>query len=183
MRFDLSDREWSIIEPQLPPTRQGGERADDRRVLDGIFYVLRSGIPWSDLPSRYGPPTTVYNRFRRWAKQGIWERIFQALEQQYPSSVEMIDTTVIPAHRAAAGAEKLAAPRCRPVSALRLSRRLQPYRLYGIPVVNKSCTGGLRTYRRLGTAHRIAFDLTVVTVDFEKAGGRCAVCPAHMRPS
>ena len=119
MRFDLSDREWEIIEPLLPPTRQGGERADDRRVLNGIFYVLRTGIPWDDLPSRYGPPTTVYNRFRRWAKQGIWQRIFEELQQRHPSSLEMIDTTVVPAHRAAAGAEKGDSP---PPNAPRLRR-------------------------------------------------------------
>jgi len=106
MRFDLSDREWEIIAALLPPTRQGGERADDRRVLNGIFYVLRTGIPWDDVPSRYGLPTTIYNRFRRWAKQGIWQRIFDELQQRHPSSLEMIDTTVVPAHRAAAGAEK-----------------------------------------------------------------------------
>lgn len=110
MRFDLSDREWEIIAPLLPPTRQGGERADDRRVLNGIFYVLRTGIPWDDVPSRYGPPTTIYNRFRRWAKQGIWQRIFDELQRRHPSSLEMIDTTVVPAHRAAAGAEKGASP-------------------------------------------------------------------------
>lgn len=106
MRFDLSDREWEIIEPLLPPTRQGGPRCDDRRILNGIFYVLRTGIPWSDVPSRYGPPTTVYNRFRRWAKQGIWQRIFEELQARHPSSLEMIDATMVPAHRAAAGAEK-----------------------------------------------------------------------------
>ena len=106
MRFDLSDREWEIIKPLLPPTRQGGERADDRRVLNGIFYVLRTGIPWDDVPSRYGPPTTIYNRFRRWAQQGIWQRIFDELQDRHPSSVEMIDSTLVPAHRAAAGAEK-----------------------------------------------------------------------------
>ena len=115
MRFDLSDREWEIIEPLLPPTRQGGERADDRRVLNGIFYVLRTGIPWDDRPSRYGPPITVYNRFRRWAKQ----RIFEELQQRHPSSLEMIDTTVVPAHRAAAGAEKGDSP---PPNAPRLRR-------------------------------------------------------------
>ena len=104
MRFDLSDREWEIIQGLLPPTRQGGARSDDRRVLNGIFYVLRTGIPWADVPGRYGPPTTVYNRFRRWAKQGIWQRIFEELEKRHPASVEMIDTTVVPAHRAAAGA-------------------------------------------------------------------------------
>jgi transposase len=106
MRFDLSDAEWAIIEPLLPPTRQGGPRCDDRRILNGIFYVLRTGIPWDDVPSRYGPPTTVYNRFRRWAQQGIWQRIFDELQACHPSSLEMIDTTMVPAHRAAAGAEK-----------------------------------------------------------------------------
>ena len=123
MRFDLSDREWEIIEPLLPPTRQGGERADDRRVLNGIFYVLRTGIPWDDLPSRYGPPTTVYNRFRRWAKQGIWQRIFEELQQRHPSSLEMIDTTVVPTHRAAAGAEKGDSP---PPNAPRRRRSAAP---------------------------------------------------------
>jgi transposase len=65
MRFDLSERDWEINEPLLPPTRQGAERAYDRRVLDSTFYVLHPGLACDDLPSRYGPPTTAYNRFRR----------------------------------------------------------------------------------------------------------------------
>lgn len=64
-RFDLSDREWSLIKPLLPNKPCGGGRVDDRRVLHGIFYVLRTGSPWRDLPERYGPYTTVYNRFNR----------------------------------------------------------------------------------------------------------------------
>ncbi len=106
MRFDLSDEEWASIEPLLPPTRQGGERRNDRQVLNGIFYVLRTGIPWDDLPARYGPHTTAYNRFNRWAKQGIWQRLFEELASRHPASIEMIDSTSIKAHRAAAGAEK-----------------------------------------------------------------------------
>lgn len=106
MRFDLTDEEWSIIEPLLPPTRQGGERRDDRQVLNGIFYVLRTGVPWDDLPARYGPHTTAYNRFNRWAEQGIWQHLFEELANRHPASLEMIDTTAIKAHRAAAGAEK-----------------------------------------------------------------------------
>ncbi len=58
-RFDLSDEEWAIIEPLLPV--QG--RGDDRKVLNGIFYILRTGTPWCDLPERYGPRTTVYNQY------------------------------------------------------------------------------------------------------------------------
>jgi transposase len=106
MRFDLTDKEWSIIEPLLPATRQGGERRDDRQVLNGIFYVLRTGAPWDDVPARYGPSGTIYNRFNRWAKQGIWNDIFEALQARCPSSLEMIDSTIVKAHRAAAGAEK-----------------------------------------------------------------------------
>lgn len=67
MRFDLSDEEWAVIEPLLPTGGRGPRRVDDRRVLNGIFYILRTGAPWRDLPERYGPRTTVYNRYARWA--------------------------------------------------------------------------------------------------------------------
>lgn len=106
MRFDLTDKEWAVIEPLLPPTRQGGVRSDDRRILSGIFYVLRTGMPWDDLPERYGPHTSVYNRFNRWSKQGIWQTIFEEVQARFPAGAEMIDSTSIKAHRAAAGAEK-----------------------------------------------------------------------------
>ena len=78
-RYDLTDFEWSAIEPVLPRKSRGVRRVDDRRVLNGIFRVLRSGAPWADLPGRYGPPTTCYNRFRRWTKAGVWDRIMDAV--------------------------------------------------------------------------------------------------------
>jgi hypothetical protein len=62
------------ISPLLPNKPRGVPRVDDRRVLNGIFWVLRSGSPWRDLPERYGPRTTCYNRFVRWRKAGIWDR-------------------------------------------------------------------------------------------------------------
>src|ERR1700760_4423937 len=65
-RYDLTDFEWRVIEPLLPNKPRGVPRVDDRRVLNGIFWVLRSGAPWRDLPERYGPRTTCYNRFVRW---------------------------------------------------------------------------------------------------------------------
>src|SRR3546814_18699171 len=68
-RYDLSDFEWSVIDAVLPRKSRGVPRVDDRRVLNGIFWVLRSGAPWADLPERYGPYTTCYNRFRRWTKE------------------------------------------------------------------------------------------------------------------
>src|SRR5919112_1490843 len=64
-RYDLSETEWRLIAPLLPNKPRGVGRVDDRRVLNGIFYVLRAGAPWRDLPERYGPYTTVYNRFDR----------------------------------------------------------------------------------------------------------------------
>src|SRR5271154_4921586 len=66
-RFDLSDQEWAIISPLLPNKPRGVSRQDDRRVLNGIFWTLRTGSPWRDLPERYGPYTTIYNRYNRWA--------------------------------------------------------------------------------------------------------------------
>src|SRR5258707_11764086 len=69
-RYDLTDFEWRAIEPFLPNKPRGVPRVDDRRVLNGIFWVLRSGAPLRDLPERYGPRTTCYNRFVRWRKPG-----------------------------------------------------------------------------------------------------------------
>ncbi|MDE3750350.1 transposase, partial [Methylobacterium radiotolerans] len=70
-RFDLTDAEWAVIEPLLPTDVRGKERVDDRRVLNGIFWRLRTGAPWADIPASYGPHTTCGNRFRRWRKRGI----------------------------------------------------------------------------------------------------------------
>ena len=65
-RFDLTDFEWSVIEPLLPNKPRGVPRVDDRRVLNGIFWRLRTGAPWADIPARYVPHTTCVNRFNRW---------------------------------------------------------------------------------------------------------------------
>ena len=70
-RYEITDFEWSIIAPLLPNKPRGVPRVDDRRVLNGIFWRLRTGSPWADIPERYGPPTTCYNRFVRWRKLGV----------------------------------------------------------------------------------------------------------------
>jgi len=105
-RYDLTDFEWSIIEPLLPRKSRGVPRVDDRRVLNGIFWVLRSGAPWADLPGRYGPPTTCYNRFRRWTKAGIWDRIMDAIIEAYHGDIQMIDGTSVRVHHSAATLKK-----------------------------------------------------------------------------
>ena len=93
MRYELSDYEWSVIRPMLPNKPRGIPRVDDRRVLNGIFWVLRSGAPWRDLPDSYGPPTTCYNRFVRWRRAGIWDQIMDALAVAHDAAVQMIDTS------------------------------------------------------------------------------------------
>ena len=79
MRYELTDRAWNAIRPMLPNKPRGVPRVDDRRVLNGIFWVLRSGAPWRDLPKSYGPPTTCYNRFVRWRRAGVWAKLRSAL--------------------------------------------------------------------------------------------------------
>jgi transposase len=105
-RFDLSDAEWALVKPLLPNKPRGVARVDDRRVPNGIFYVLRTGSPWRDLPERYGPYTTVYNRFNRWARAGVWLRVFEVLAAKSPGSMALIDSSIIRAHQHAAGGKK-----------------------------------------------------------------------------
>ena len=105
-RYDLSETERRLIEPLLPNKPRGVARVDDRRVINGIFYALRTGSPWRDLPERFGPYTTVYNRYNRWAKAGVWLRIFETLAAKSPQSMQLIDSSIIRAHRHAAGGKK-----------------------------------------------------------------------------
>jgi transposase len=102
--FWLNDEQWQGIEPHLPTDVRGVERQDDRRIISGIIHVLKSGCRWSDCPEAYGPHTTVYNRFVRWARRGIWENLFRELAGKGRSTeMQMIDSTHIKAHRSAAG--------------------------------------------------------------------------------
>jgi len=101
----LSDSEWAAIAPYLPRGRSGAHRVDDRRIISGIIHMLRSGARWRDCPSAYGPYTTVYNRFNRWSRQGIWSQIFYALTGKSDVVSGAIDATYIKAHRSAGGAK------------------------------------------------------------------------------
>ena len=102
--FWLSDEQWRCIEPHLPKKVRGKKRVDDRRVISGIVHVLKSGCRWCDCPEAYGPPTTIYNRFVRWARRGIWENLFRELAGNGRSAdTQMIDSTHVKAHRSASG--------------------------------------------------------------------------------
>jgi len=105
-RYDLTDFEWRAIEPHLPNKPRGVPRVDDRRVLNGIFWVLRSGSPWADLPDRYGPPTTIYNRFNRWRKAGVWDRLMDAIVAAHEGDVQMIDSSIVRVHQQGATAKR-----------------------------------------------------------------------------
>jgi transposase len=85
------------------PLPHGVPRVDDRRVVSGIVYVIRNGLRWKDAPAAYGPHKTLYNRFIRWSRLGVFDRIFTALagERDAPEEV-MIDSTHLKAHRTAA---------------------------------------------------------------------------------
>ena len=114
-RHDISDEEWDILQQALPSGRQGPERVHDRRVMNGIFFVLRTGSPWRDLPERYGPYTTCYNRYNRWSKNGDWAAILARLQSLMDGDddpdgdganslpTRMIDSSAVRAHRHAAG--------------------------------------------------------------------------------
>jgi len=99
IRYQPGDREWNIFRPMLPNKPRGMPRVDDRRVLNGIFWVLRSGAPWRDLPEVYGRRTTCYDRLVRWQRAGAWDRIMEALAAAHDAAVQMIDTSVVRVHQ------------------------------------------------------------------------------------
>ena len=94
MKFDLTDEEWALIEPVLPKRRMH-DRVDDRKVINAIFYVLRTGSPWRSLPERYGPYTKAYNRLNRWSRRGIWTRLLDKLPLPMRNNHYLMRRTVI----------------------------------------------------------------------------------------
>ncbi len=113
-RHELTDAQWARLAPLLPPhrPRTGRPARDHRTVLNGIVWMLRTGVPWRDLPERYGPWRTVDSRFRRWQQAGIWDQVLAALQAEgahagdSDGSLAMIDGSSIRAHQQVAGAPK-----------------------------------------------------------------------------
>src|SRR5690606_34010411 len=105
-RFDLTDFEWSVIQPLLPTKVRGVPRADERMVLIGIYWRWRTGATWADIPARYGPHTTCVNRFNRSRRAGHWGRILKAISVAYAGDVQMIDSSSIRVHQHAANGQK-----------------------------------------------------------------------------
>jgi transposase len=102
--FWLDDQQWAAIEPFMPKNQPGARRKDDRRIISGIFHVLKSGCRWADCPTEYGPPTTVYNRFNRWSRKRMWIGMLEALAKAGAATDNVaIDATYVKAQRSAFG--------------------------------------------------------------------------------
>ena len=114
-RSELTDAQFALIEPLLPPERPkkaGRPYLPHRVVLEGILWVHRTGSPWRDLPERYGNWSTVFERFRRWRQDGLFQKILDALEAQARKADKIdfefsaVDGSTVRAHKSAAGARK-----------------------------------------------------------------------------
>jgi transposase len=117
-RYALRDDQWDRIKDQLPgrPGTVGVTATDNRLFVEAVLYRYRAGIPWRDLPERFGDPINVHRRFSRWAVSGVWERIFHLLAEDADNEYAMIDSTIVRAHQHSAGAQKKTA-RTRPSDA------------------------------------------------------------------
>lgn len=109
----MTDSEWERLRPLLPSTdgKRGGRYRDHRQVINGILWRLRNGAIWAEVPDRYGPWQTCYDRFARWDDNGTWARIEKALQSQADATGDLdwdtqVDSTVVRAHQHAAGARK-----------------------------------------------------------------------------
>jgi len=104
-RYELTDEQWNLIEPLLPGCKgdPGAHGKDNRRFVNAVVWIARTGAPWRDLPRRFGEWNSVYQRFNRWSKSGVWTRVFQAVKLPDWEAL-LLDSTIIRAHQHAAGA-------------------------------------------------------------------------------
>jgi transposase len=111
-RYELTDEQWAVIEPLLPRAATGRPLRDPRVRLNGMFWVLRSGAPWRDLPERFGPWQTVYHHFNSWRRRKVFERILEALQVRLDREGRIdwdlwcVDGTMVRASQSAAGGGK-----------------------------------------------------------------------------
>ena len=107
-RYALRDDQWDKIKDFLPGREGhvGGTATDNRLFVDAVIYRYRTGIPWRDLPDRFGDWKNTHRRFSRWAEQGVWDALFRHLAEDADNEYAMIDSTVVRAHQHSAGAKK-----------------------------------------------------------------------------
>jgi transposase len=106
IRRKLTDAQWRRIERLVPGKKgdKGRHGEDDRLFVDAVLWIARAGAPWRDLPEEFGNWNSTFQRFRRWAKKGVWQRVFNALIEN-PDESLIIDSTIVRAHQHAAGAK------------------------------------------------------------------------------
>src|SRR3954470_23275092 len=116
-RFGLRNDQWDRIKDILPGREGhvGGTAEDNRLFVEAVLYRFRTGCPWRDLPERFGDWKTVHQRFSRWAKSGVFERIFKLLASDHDNEYMMIDATIVRAHQHSAGARKKRRTSNRPI--------------------------------------------------------------------
>ena len=104
----LTDAQWRRIEPLIPGKEgdRGRHGEDNRLFVDAVLWLVRAGAPWRDLPKEFGNWNSVFQRFRRWAKKGVWKSLFNALVEYPDLEYLIIDSTIVRAHQHAAGAKK-----------------------------------------------------------------------------
>jgi transposase len=107
-RYALRDDQWDRIKDDLPGQMGsvGVTAVDNRLFVEAVLYRYRAGIPWRDLPERFGDWKNIHRRFSRWAATGVWERVFKQLAEDADNEYAMIDSTVVRAHQHSAGAPK-----------------------------------------------------------------------------
>ena len=107
-RYALRDDQWSRIKDLLPGRQEtvGVTAKDNRLFIDAVLYRYRAGIPWRDLPERFGDFRVIHTRHSRWAKTGVWKRIFEDLAKDSDNEYAMIDSTIVRAHQHSAGDQK-----------------------------------------------------------------------------
>ena len=108
IRRALTNGQWRRIEPLIPGKEgdKGRHGEDNRLFVDAVLWLVRAGAPWRDLPKEFGNWNSVFQRFRRWAKKGVWKSIFNALVEDPDFEYLIIDSTIVRAHQHAAGAKK-----------------------------------------------------------------------------
>jgi len=106
-RYALRDDQWVRIEPLLPGKASdvGVTARDNRLFVEAVLYRYRAGIPWRDLPERFGDFRVIHTRHMRWSRKGVWERVFKVLSQDADNEYAMIDSTIVRAHQHSAGAK------------------------------------------------------------------------------
>ena len=116
-RYAISDQDYQRIKPLLPrqPGKPGRNAQDNRLFIDAVLWIARTGAPWQVLPERFGNHNTVYKRFTRWGKRGVWKEVHQALQDPDLEWL-MLDSTVVRAHQQAVG-QKKTTPSARPLAA------------------------------------------------------------------